>query len=157
MFVWDIQPVHFVRWNLLTCFSCFCNLGFPDIPFRDLLRFEYITSLFSCLCISMLTSNSSGNMQKHGYLGCFNAVSARENISWVWVIFWWISQCPHTKNISHISGNFLLFSIWKTTSHFIRFFLYFGGEFAKHEFYHRLFAQLMKYLTSGINSSTCFR
>ena len=34
----------------------------------------------------MLTSNSSGNMQKHGYLGCFHAASTRENISWVWVI-----------------------------------------------------------------------
>ena len=34
----------------------------------------------------MLTSNSSGNMQTHGYLGCFHAASSRENISWVWVI-----------------------------------------------------------------------
>ena len=64
----------------------FCNLEFPDISFGKLLRFEYITSLFSCLCMSMLTSNSSGNMQKHGFLGCFNATSARENISWVWVL-----------------------------------------------------------------------
>ena len=55
--------------NMLSMF--FCNLGFPDILFGDLLQFEYITSLFSCLCMSMLTSNSSRNMQKHGYLGCF--------------------------------------------------------------------------------------
>ena len=34
----------------------------------------------------MLTSNSSGNMQRHGYLGCFLVAFARENISWVWVI-----------------------------------------------------------------------
>ena len=34
----------------------------------------------------MLTSISSGNMQKHGYLGCFHAAPARENISWVCVI-----------------------------------------------------------------------
>ena len=34
----------------------------------------------------MLTPNSSGNMQKHGYLGCFHAASARENISGVWAI-----------------------------------------------------------------------
>ena len=34
----------------------------------------------------MLTSNPNGNMQKHGYLGCFHAASTRKNISWVWVI-----------------------------------------------------------------------
>ena len=34
----------------------------------------------------MLTPNSSGNMQKHGYLGCFHAASAGENISEVWGI-----------------------------------------------------------------------
>ena len=34
----------------------------------------------------MLTPNSSGNMQNHGYLGCFHAASARENISGVWGI-----------------------------------------------------------------------
>ena len=50
------------------------------------------TSLFSCLCMSMLTSNSSGNMQKHGYLGCFHAASARENISGVCVIVWQETQ-----------------------------------------------------------------
>ena len=58
----------------------------PDISFGDLLRFEHITSLFSCLCMSMLTSNSSGKKQKHGYLGCFHAASTRENISGVCVI-----------------------------------------------------------------------
>ena len=67
-------------------FIFFRNLDFSDISVGDLLRFEYITSLSSCLCMSKLTSNSSGNMQKHGYLGCFHAASARENISWVWVI-----------------------------------------------------------------------
>ena len=45
-----------------------------------------MTSLFSCICMSMLTSNSSGNIQKHGYLECFHAALTRENISWVWVI-----------------------------------------------------------------------
>ena len=60
--------------------------GVPRHFLWDLLRLEYITSLFSCSCISMLTSNSSGNKQKHGYLGCFHAASARENISWVCVI-----------------------------------------------------------------------
>ena len=78
--------MHLVSWNLLTSFPCFCNLELPDISFEDLLRFEYITSLFSCLCMSMLTSNSSGNIQKHGCLGCFHAASTRENISWVWEI-----------------------------------------------------------------------
>ena len=75
-----------LRWNLLTCFPCFCNLEFPGISFENILWFEYITSLFSCLCISMLTSNSSDSMQKHGYLGCFHAESTRENISWGWII-----------------------------------------------------------------------
>ena len=49
----------------------------------------------SCLCMSMLTPNSSGNMQKHGYWGCFHAASARENISRVWgIIFGYtLSHC----------------------------------------------------------------
>ena len=86
LFVWDISSVHLVRWNLLTCFPCICNLEFPDISYGVLLRVEHRTSLFSCLCMSMLTPNSGGNMQKHGYLGCFHAASARENISGVWGI-----------------------------------------------------------------------
>ena len=36
--------------------------------------------------MSVLTPNSSGNMQKHGYLWCSHAASAREYISGVWVI-----------------------------------------------------------------------
>ena len=36
-----------------------------------------------CFNMSMLTPKSSGNMQKHGYLWCFHAVSTRENISGV--------------------------------------------------------------------------
>ena len=36
--------------------------------------------------MSMSAPNSSGNRQKHGYLGCFHAASARENISGVCVI-----------------------------------------------------------------------
>ena len=78
--------VHSIRWNLLICFPCICNRGFPDISFGDLLRFEHRTPLFSCLCMSMLTPNSSGNMQNHGHLGYFHAVSTRENISGVWGI-----------------------------------------------------------------------
>ena len=38
---------------------------------------------FHVYCMSMLTTNSSDNMQKHGYLGCFHAASATENISGV--------------------------------------------------------------------------
>ena len=34
---------------------------------------------FHVYCMSMLTTNSSDNMQKHGYLGCFHAASATEN------------------------------------------------------------------------------
>ena len=86
LFLRDIYAIHLVRWNLLRCFPCFCNLEFPNIFFGDLLRFEQRTSMFSCLCMSMLTLNSGGNMQKHGYLGCFHAVSTKENISGVWGI-----------------------------------------------------------------------
>ena len=57
LFVWDIQPVHLFRWNLLTCFPCFCNLKFSDISFEDLLWFKHRNSLFSCLCMSMSTPN----------------------------------------------------------------------------------------------------
>ena len=56
------------------------------------------------LCMSMLTSNSSGNMQKHGYLGCFHAASARENISWVWV--------PRSIPSSHKHTEYWLSSVW---------------------------------------------
>ena len=48
----------------INMFYMFCNLEFADISFENLLRFEDKTWLFSCLCMSMLTSNSSGNMQK---------------------------------------------------------------------------------------------
>ena len=76
----------FNQMKSINMFPMFCNLELPDISFGDLLRFKYITSPLSCSCMSMLTSNFSGNMQKHGYLGCFHAASARENISLVWVI-----------------------------------------------------------------------
>ena len=69
LFVWDSSPVHLVRWNLLLCFPCICNLEFSDISFGDLLRFEHRTALFSYLCIPVLTPNSSGNMQ--GIWGVF--------------------------------------------------------------------------------------
>ena len=89
----------------INMFPCFWNLELPDISFGDLLRFEYITSLFSCLCMSMSTSNSRGNMQKHGYLGCFHAVSASENISGVWVI-----EETHTRGSNLIN---LKMQIWQ--------------------------------------------
>ena len=56
--------------NMFSMF--FCNLEFTDISFEHLLRFEHRTSLFSCLCMSILTPNSSGNMQKHGCFGMFS-------------------------------------------------------------------------------------
>ena len=76
----------FSQMKSINMFSMLLQSGIPRHFLGNLLRFECITSLFSCLCISMLTSNSSGNMQKRGYLGCFHAASARENTSWVWVI-----------------------------------------------------------------------
>ena len=78
-----IVCMRYLAWNPLTCFPCICNLESTDISYGDLLRVEHRTSLFSCLLMSMLTTNSSDNMQKHGYLGCFHAASATENISGV--------------------------------------------------------------------------
>ena len=65
----------------------------------------------------------------------------------LWAHLWWISQCWYTKNIPHtcICGDFLLFRFWDATS-----------DFAKHEFWYRLLAILIKCLTSGMDSSTCF-
>ena len=77
-----------MRWNLLTCFRCFCNLEFPGISFGDLLAFEHITSLFSCLCMSMLTPNSSGNTETW-VLGMFsNCVRQGKYI-------WGLGNCCH--------------------------------------------------------------
>ena len=77
----------FSQMKSINMFSMFLQCGVPRHFLNgDLLRFEHITSLFSCLCMSMLTYNSSSSMQKHGYLGCFHAASARENISGVCVI-----------------------------------------------------------------------
>ena len=45
--------------------------------------------------VCQLTPNSSGNMQKHGYLECFHAASTRENISVVWGI-----NCMLTNKLS---------------------------------------------------------
>ena len=76
----------FSRVKSIDMFSMFLQSG---VPIHFLWRFiaVWIYNLtVSCLCMSMLTSNSSGNMQKHGYLGCFHAAPAREDISWVWVI-----------------------------------------------------------------------
>ena len=67
-------------------FSMFLQSGVPRHSLGDLLWFEHKTSPFSCLCMSMLTPNPSGNIQRHGYLGCFHAAPARENMSRVWVI-----------------------------------------------------------------------
>ena len=34
--------------------------------------------MFKCLCISRMPQNSSGNMQKHGYLWCFQGSDHQE-------------------------------------------------------------------------------
>ena len=77
----------FSQMQSINRFSMFLQYGVPRHFLEDLLRFEHRTSLFSCLCMSMSIPNSSGNMQNHGYLGCFHAASARENISGVCVIW----------------------------------------------------------------------
>ena len=63
-----------------------CNLGFPSI----FLKIYYVLNkephcfrVYVCQC---LAPNSSGNMQKHGYLGNVHIVSARENISGLYLI-----------------------------------------------------------------------
>ena len=88
----------------LTCSLCFCTLGFPDISFGDLLRFDHITSLFSCLRRWMLTPNSSGNMQNHGYLICFHAASSRPPGKYIWgsghLMFIKQSIEPPTRQVS---------------------------------------------------------
>ena len=68
----------FCQMKSINIFPCICNLEFPDIFVWDLLWFEYKISLFSCLCMSMLTPNSSGNIWKYVYLGCFHVASTRE-------------------------------------------------------------------------------
>ena len=81
-------------------FPCFCHREFPDISLGDLLCFQHRTSEFSCLCMSMLTPNSNGNMQNHGYLGCFHAAS-RESISGVWGIARLLHTFLHPKGCFH--------------------------------------------------------
>ena len=96
------RAIHHLKWYKIVCmryldctfsqmksinmFSMYLQSG---VPRHFLWRFIGVwnrTSLFSCLCMSMLTPNSSHNLQNHGYLGCFHAASARENISGVWGI-----------------------------------------------------------------------
>ena len=42
-------------------------------------------------------------MQKHGYLECLHAASARENISWVWVISERLNHAKHASRASEIT------------------------------------------------------
>ena len=61
----------FSQMKSINMFSMFLQNG---VPRHFLWKFiaVWIFNLFSCLCMSMLTSNSSSNMQKHGYLGMFS-------------------------------------------------------------------------------------
>ena len=86
-----------LNWNKMVCmwdsaYTCSrmrsTNMFSHVFAIRDSSEFPLIiccvfyrrTSLFSCLSmfISMMTPNSSGSMQKHGYLRHFYAVSTRE-------------------------------------------------------------------------------
>ena len=92
----------FSQMKSINTFSMFLPSG---VPSHFLWRFIVVwprTSLFPCLCISMLTPNSSGNMQKPGYWGCFHAASAREKISGVWGIM----SAEHTA--------FSFYRVWAT-------------------------------------------
>ena len=52
----------FSQMTSIDMFPRIWNLEFPDISYGVLLRVEHRTSRFSCLCMSMLTPNSVGNM-----------------------------------------------------------------------------------------------
>ena len=80
----------FCHMKSIDMFSMFLQSGIPrHFLWRFIAVWKYNLTVL-CLCMSMLTSNSSGNMQKHGCLGCFHAASTRENIAWVWVIIPWM-------------------------------------------------------------------
>ena len=85
-----------LNWYKMVCVRDLVSMCCQSEAFEYLLHFEHRTSLFSCICISMLTPNSSGNMLKHGYVECFHDVSARENMGisyyrWVSIPCWNIS------------------------------------------------------------------
>ena len=67
-----------------------------------LLRFQHRTIMFICLCISTRPPNSSGNIQKHGYLGCFNGIGRQRKyflshirITCCMLGCWTITDCSH--------------------------------------------------------------
>ena len=77
----------FSQMKSISMFKMFLQSGVPrHFLWRFIAVWTYNLTVFMCICMSMLTPISSGNMQKHWYLGCFHAASARENISGVWVI-----------------------------------------------------------------------
>ena len=87
--------IYHLKWYKIVCMRYLActfsqmksiNMFSMHLQSGDLFQIEHRTSLFSCLCMSILAPNFSGNMQNHGYLGCFHAASVRENISGVWVI-----------------------------------------------------------------------
>ena len=80
----------FSQMKSINMFSMFSQPGVPRHFSWRFIAVENKTSLFSCVCISMLTPNSSSNMQKHGYLGCFHVASCGENISGVWGIVYFV-------------------------------------------------------------------
>ena len=90
-----IVCMRYLAWNPLTCFPCICNLESPDISYGDLLRVEHRTSLFSCLCMSMLTTNSSDNMQKHGYFGMFSCCI--HHGKYIWGLWHSQARYPHVE------------------------------------------------------------
>ena len=68
LFVWDIKPVHLVPRHFLS---------------RFIVVWAQNLTVFMFMYVN-IAPNSSGNMQKHGYLGCFHAASTRENVFGVW-------------------------------------------------------------------------
>ena len=65
----------FSQMKYINMFSMFLQSG---VPRHFLWRFIAVWIYNLTIFMSMLTSNSSGNMQKLGYLGCFHAASARK-------------------------------------------------------------------------------
>ena len=77
-YFWDGDGIENVT-SRLWKFSYICSRHTVGVAGDDIM----FHILVSCLCMSMLTTNSGDNTQKHGYLGCFHAASTTENISGV--------------------------------------------------------------------------
>ena len=81
------RAISHLKWHKIVC-TRYLACTFSQMKSTDMFSM-YLQSgvprhfIWWFIAGSMLTTNSSDNMQKHGYLGCFHAASATENISGV--------------------------------------------------------------------------